>query len=606
MQDFSSAVFLTSDFCIFLEPRHVGGFLGRQDPVSTFILIQWNQQLTRARSNFSVKDLQKAASKLGIKIPDGPDAEDYLHLLQSVEAVMKQIQDSEDYIHPSLSPVETARCRTYWEPKAEDNLLNAWRHRCELTAASPTSTALRGKTIAIKDNICIGGLPTTVGTFTELLCPDGHLPVSPIDATVVSRVLAAGATLKGSSNCENYCASPLSFSAATGPVHNAWQKGFTSGGSSSGSATLVAATMIQRKTGKSCKEAVNIAIGGDQAGSVRIPASYSGIYGLKPTYGLVPYTGAVPLAPMLDHLGPLAANIDDIALLLQVMAGYDGIDPRMTPESPLRHQVLDYAQLLSSFRNRRLNDGEKLGSGLTVGLLTESFAVPGVSDEVRNVVLRSAKSCFAAAGAKVIDISIPMHRDGSLIWTAATRMSMSEWVCQGRTSGFLSFLPPHLHARWPPDQRMYDLLTATNPAIVNVMLSGPFLQDHFGPAVEAKAHRKAFELRAAYDQAFSHVDILVTPCAPTVAMPHPKMQADADGPATVMEKLSVAIGVTTNTAPFNVTGHPALSVPCGFGRVPNQPEVELPIGMQLIGRRWEDSTVLQAAAVFEAGRKLTE
>src|SRR5205823_1883780 len=96
-----------------------------------------------------------------------------------------------------------------------------------------------------------------------------------------------------------------------------------------------------------------------------------------------------------------------------------------------------------------------------------------------------------------------------------------------------------------------------------------------------------------------------TPCAPTVAMPHPKMQADASGPASsVMEKLSVAVGVTTNTAPCNVTGHPALNVPCGFGRAANRPEVKLPIGMQLIGRRWEDATVLKAAAVFEEGRKL--
>jgi amidase len=566
-----------------------------------------DQQLIRARSDVSIKNLQDAAFKLGITISDGPDAEDYLNLLQSVEAVMKKIQSSEDYIHPSLSPIETANARSYWGPPSEDNLLNAWRHRCELVAASPTSTALRGKTIAIKDNICIGGLPTTVGTFTELLCTDGRLPISPIDATVVSRVLAAGAALKGSSNCENYCASPLSFSAATGPVHNAWRNGFTSGGSSSGSATLVAATMIQREKGESCKEGVNIAIGGDQAGSVRIPASYSGIYGLKPTYGLVPYTGAVPLSPMLDHLGPLAANLDDIALLLQVMAGYDGIDPRMTPESPLRHQVQEYAQLLSNFRDRQLVDGERLGTGLTVGLLTESFGVPGVSDEVRDTVLRSAKSCFTAAGAKVVEISIPMHGDGIFIWTAATRLSMSEWVCQGKTSGFLSFLPPHIQARWPPDQKMFDLLTATNPAIVNVMLSSPFLQDRFGPAVEAKAHRKAFELRAAYDQAFAQVDILVTPCAPTVAMPHPKMQADAEGPAaSVMEKLSVAVGVTTNTAPFNVTGHPALNVPCGFSQVSNELESKLPIGMQLIGRRWEDAKVLQAAAVFEEGRNMTE
>ncbi|KAJ5524044.1 hypothetical protein N7494_010694 [Penicillium frequentans] len=559
----------------------------------------------KTQSKISIKDLQNAASSLGIQIQDAQEAEDYLHLLQSAEAVMRQIEAEDDYIHPVLSPVTTTAPRHFEEPKKEDNPLNAWRHRFELVAQIPTSTTLHGKTIAIKDNISIGGIPTTVGTFTELLCADGHLPVSPIDASVVSRVLLAGATIKGSSTCENYCASPLSYSAATGPVHNPRLRGYTTGGSSSGSAALVAARLLHGEDQGPCGETVDIAIGGDQAGSVRIPASYSGIYGLKPTYGLVPYTGAVPLAPMIDHLGPMAGNIEDIAMLLQVMAGYDGIDPRMTPESPLRDQVPNYPKILGDFKTRILEDGEGFGSGLKIGLLGESFEVMGLSDQVRDTVLEATRRCFTAAGAEVIDISVPMHRQGALIWTASTRMSMSEWACQGKTSGFLSFLPPHIQARWPPDQEMYELITATNPAAMNMMLSGQFLKEHFGPSVEAKAHRKVFELRAAYDRALTEVDILVTPCAPTVAMPHPKMQADAEGPSSsVMDKVSVAVGVTTNTAPFNVTGHPALNVPCGFGWDPNHVEVKLPIGMQLVGRRWEDAMVLKAAAVFEQGRKL--
>jgi amidase len=456
--------------------------------------------LTWVRSTISVRDLQNAATKLGIKIPDGQETEAYLLLLQSVEAVMRRIQRSDDYVHPALSPVATTTPRAFWDPPKEENPLNAWRYRCALIAENPTSNLLRGKTIVIKDNISVGGLPTTVGTFTELLCKNGQLPLSPIDASVVSRILAAGATVKGTSTCENYCASPLSFSAASGPVHNALAPGYTSGGSSSGSAALVAATVIHHETGKSLGETVDIAIGGDQAGSVRNPASYSGIYGLKPTFGLVPYTGAVSLAPMIDHLGPLAANLEDIALLLQVMAGYDGIDPRMTPESPLQDEVEDYPRILAEFRNRNLKDEDRIGSGMKIGLLTESFKVPGLSQEVREGVLRSARSFFAAAGAEVKDISVPLHGEGSLIWTAATRMHMSEWACQGKTSGHLSFLPPHIQARWPPDQRMYELLTTTNPAAMNVMLSGPFLQEHFGPSVEAKAHRKVFELRAAYEQ----------------------------------------------------------------------------------------------------------
>ncbi|KAJ6110872.1 hypothetical protein N7486_003107 [Penicillium sp. IBT 16267x] len=559
----------------------------------------------KTQSNLSILELRDAAAGLGIQIQDAQEAEDYLHLLQSAEAVMRLIQAEDDYIHPALSPVITTAPRIFSEPTKEDNPLNAWRHRFELVAQNPTSMILRGKTIAIKDNISIGGIPTTVGTFTELLCSDGHLPVSPIDASVVSRVLLAGATIKGSSTCENYCASPLSFSAATGPVHNPRLHGYTTGGSSSGSAALVAARLLHGEDQGPCGETVDIAIGGDQGGSVRIPAAYCGIYGLKPTHGLVPYTGAVPLAPMIDHLGPMAGNLEDVAMLLQVMAGYDGIDPRMTPESPLRDQVPNYPKVLGDFKTRILEDGEALGSGMKIGLLVESFEVRGLSDQVRDTVLEAARRCFTAAGAEVIDVSVPMHCQGALIWTASTRMSMSEWACQGKTSGFLSFLPPHIQARWPPDQKMYELMTATNPAAMNMMLSGHFLQEHFGPSVEAKAHRKVFELRAAYDRALTEVDILVTPCAPTVAMPHPKMQSSAEGPSSsVMDKMSVAVGVTTNTAPFNVTGHPALNVPCGFGWDSNNAEVKLPIGMQLVGRRWEDAMVLKAAAVFEQGCKL--
>jgi amidase len=551
--------------------------------------------------------LKDIAAKLNISIPDGPDADAYLLLLQSTEALMKQVEASPDYIHPSLTPLPTTNPREFWLPKREENPLNAWRHCCELVAAQPSSSLLRGRTIVIKDNISIGGLPTTLGTFTDILCIDGKLPVSPIDAPVVSRVLDAGATIKGSSNCENFCASPLSYSAATGPVHSPWMHGYTSGGSSSGSAALVSANLVQRQTGQTFGPTVELALGGDQGGSIRMPAAYTGIYGLKPTFGLVPYTGATGLVPMIDHLGPIAEKLDDIALLLQVIAGYDGIDPRMTPESPLRNQVQNYPKQLSEFRSRSLTAGEKLGSSFKVGLLLESFDIPGLSAEVRDTVLQAAKSIFTKAGATVSEVSVPMHREGIIIWTAATRMSTSDYACQGKPGGSLAFLPPHIRVQWPPDQHMYELLTATNPSVVNIMFNGLFLNQHFGPVAEAKAHRKVFELRAAYDRALEDFDVLVTPCNPTVSMPHPKMKADAQGPASsIMDKLNVAVGVTTNTAPFNASGHPAMSIPCGFGHGSGGPEVKLPIGMQVIGKRWEELTLLKAAAIFEEGRHLSE
>ena len=517
---------------------------------------------------------------------------------------MQHVKDVPDYLHPALKPQLTTEPRRFWKLDKKDNPLNAWSHRCNLKYASPNTDLLKNRTVAVKDNISIGGLPTTLGTFPELLSKDGVLTVSPIDASVVSRILAAGAVIKGSSTCENYCASPLSFSSATGPVHNPLLNGYTAGGSSSGSCALVAAGILQENRGKNFGSTVELAIGGDQAGSVRIPASYNGIYGLKPTFGLVPYTGAVSMAPMIDHLGPIASNLEDIAILLKVMAGYDGLDSRMTPESPLANQIKDYPKQLADFRDCLLERSERTAKIMKIGLLEESFKVSGLSSEVRDTVRETARSFFKAAGAEVVDVSIPMHSEGPIIWTVATRPSMSDTACQGKTSGYLSYLPPHVQTQWPPSQHMYDIMSSTNPAVINIMLSNNFAHETFGPALEAKAHRKVYELRAAYDRALDDVDVLITPCAPTVAMPHPPMKDKDGNRSTVMEKLQVAVGLTSNTCPFNVTGHPAINAPCGFSTVPEHPEVSLPIGMQIVGKRWEDETVLMAAALFEEGRRL--
>ena len=140
--------------------------------------------------------------------------------------------------------------------------------------------------------------------------------------------------------------------------------------------------------------------------------------------------------------------------------------------------------------------------------------------------------------------------------------------------------------------------------MANIVLSERFAQRFLPAGIEAKAHRKVFELRNAYDMALKEVDVLITPCAPTIAIPNPRPLNKEGQPLSVMEKLQAAIGLTSNTAPFNVTGHPALNVPCGFSSPPEHPDVQLPIGMQIIGQRWRDEKVIMAAALFEAGRKL--
>lgn len=554
-------------------------------------------------SDIARDKLEELASRLSIRLGHDQDAKDYLLLLQSFEQVMKQVDQMPDYTHPALQAQLVLGGRQFWKPTAEENPFNAWSHRCSFVSEKPDNQLLGGLTVAVKDNISVGGLPTTLGAFSSLFSDDGTYPVSEIDSTVVSRILRAGAEIKGTSTCESFCASPLSFTSAAGPVHNPLLHGYTAGGSSSGSSVLVAAHALASDRDRSWGSTAQIAIGSDQAGSVRIPASFNGIYGLKPTFGLVPYTGATSMSPMIDHIGPLASSLDDIATLLEVMAGYDGLDPRMTPESPLHHQVKRYSQMLTDFR-ATLGIAPRDYSPLRVGLLKESFLMPGVTPAVRDTVLEAASLYFGAAGATVVDVSVPMHLDGPAIWTVSTRPSMSEWMCKGKTSGHLTYLPPHIKLRWPPTQDTYQLLTSSNPAVVNIILSGQLAETDLEPGLEAKAHRKVFELRAAYDRVLEDVDVLVAPCAPSVAMPHPDLSTGGEGGSHILEKLSIAIGLTSNTCPFNVTGHPSLSVPCGFSSPQDQPGVRLPIGMQIIGRRWNDEEVITAAALFEWGRDL--
>ncbi|CAH0003410.1 unnamed protein product [Clonostachys byssicola] len=554
-------------------------------------------------SNLISADLQELGVQLGIEISNSEDLDDYLLLLKSFEAVLKEIDHGQDYIHPSLKPQAVSGSRQFWRPGNHENPFNAWSHRCELVSISPVSDVLKNRTIAIKDNISVGGLPTTLGAPSIAQSSNQKPELSGVDATVVSRILEAGAVIKGTSTCECFCASPLSFTSSTGPVHNPRLHGFTAGGSSSGSCVLVAAHHLASESNGHYGETAELAIGSDQAGSVRIPASFNGIYGLKPTFGLIPYTGAASMSPMIDHIGPLASQLEDIAVLLEVMAGYDGLDSRMSPEAPLRSGVKPYSKILANFRER-CQSGPGMKPKFSVGLLKEAFEMDGVSPEVRRIVHEAATRCFTAAGVTVREISVPMHRDGPIIWTASTRPSMSGPLCQGKTPGYLSFLPPHLQPQWPPSQDLYEAMTKLNPALVNIWFSGKYAAKFSNSAVQAKAHRKVFELRDAYDRAFNEVDVLITPCAPTVAMPHPKAAESEDQSASILDRLATAVGITSNTCPFNVTGHPGLNVPCGFASVPNHPDIQLPVGMQIVGRRWMDEELLQVAALFETGKEL--
>lgn len=530
------------------------------------------------------------------------EREAYLLAIQSADVTINSVYHLPDYVDPRLNPVPTiGGSRRFW--RSEQNSLNAWSHRTDLLAEGPVSNTLRGRRIAIKDNMSVAGLPLTVGTFPQLTSKEGSYPISPIDAVVVSRILEAGGNIIGTSTCENYSLTPLSYSSASGPVHSPWLRGYNVGGSSSGSACLLSLSLARSDGAEGLEEAgdeVDIAMGGDQGGSIRIPASFTGTFGFKPTHGLIPYTGIASLHPLIDHCGPMAKNLNDIATMLSVLAGYDGLDPRMTPESPLHQNVKCYDTELADFT--KSSPPESMGKSLKVGLITESFKVIGMTPEVSSIVHAAATKHFAVTGATVAEVSIPLHSLGPAIWTAATRPMSAELGVSGRAPDLLTHSLPHLHLRWPPDQEMYDLLTLRNPAVINTLFCQTFLDEKYGPGVLNKAHRHVHELRAAYDAALEKFDVLVTPTAISVAPPHPDLRPESQGGSSVLDKIKLAIGAMNNTCPFNATGHPALSVPCGWGSVDGTGEgKKLPVGMQIIGQRWDEMTVLKAARIFEAG-----
>ncbi|THW47197.1 amidase signature enzyme [Aureobasidium pullulans] len=548
------------------------------------------------------EELHTAAKARGFSIPVGSqDETDFLLLQNSFDAVASAVAALPEYIDPRLEPTTVEGGERKWSrPSSEENPLNAWSHKTNLKASSPTSKTLAGKTLAMKDNISVAGAPLRLGTAPELFKGGKHA-ISEIDAIVVKRILEASGTITGTAVCENFSLFPTSVSSETGPVHNAWAAGYMTGGSSSGCASLVSAKDVKEwsekkglsfETSALSEEGVDMAIGGDQGGSIRAPASFGGFYGLKPTTGLVPYTGIVSILPMIDSTGPMARSIEDIAQLLGVIAGYDGIDPRQTPETPLRQAVPNYTGLLAEWQAAKKEAGEWTASaaakGLRIGILKEAWEIAGLNTDVAAIV-RAAAERFGKLGAEVHEVSVPLHLLGPSIWTVAGREAIPRFF-ENRASDLLSHPLPGLEPN-PTDQTFYDKLVYKNPAVINVVLNAEHMETKFGPSLTRKAHMLVHQLRAEYDKVFEKVDILITPTTPTVAGKHCNY-------TSVMEIAQKAVGVTLNTSPFNCSGHPGMSMPCGWSKT-SDGAGKLPVGMQLVAKRWHEMDILKAASAWE-------
>jgi amidase len=333
--------------------------------------------------------------------------------------------------------------------------------------------------------------------------------------------------------------------------------GFTPGGSSTGSAALIAAGDV------------DMALGGDQAGSVRIPASFSGIVGLKPTFGLVPYTGIMGIEATIDHAGPMTADVADNALFLEALAGDDGLDSRQRVP-----RVDKYTQAL----------GQGV-AGLRVAIVREGFGRHDSHPDV-DATVRIAAAHLETLGVTVEEVSIPMHDSGLAIWGAICLEAMYSVMYRGYGFG------QNVAGVYPTS--LVDAMASTSgrenefpDTFKFALLLGQHANKTYGSHHYAKAQNQRRVLTAAYDAKLLDYDLLLMPATAMMTSRIPYRDA---GFLETMQHCWEAIG---NTAPTNVSGHPAISVPCGFG------EGDRPVGMMLIGKHFDEMTVYRVAHAYE-------
>jgi amidase len=497
----------------------------------------------------TTEELKETAKRLGLHIADS-DLEFYRASIDGTVSAYKTIASLDE----ALPQVRYPRTPGY-QPTGDENKYNAWYRKTNIPGAA--TGKLKGKTVAIKDNVCVAGVPMMNGASTL----EGYVPE--IDATVVTRLLDAGATVSGKAHCEYFCFSGGSHTSAHGPVVNPRKPEYSAGGSSSGSAALLAAGEV------------DLAIGGDQGGSIRMPSSYCGVYGMKPTHGLVPYTGIMPIELTLDHTGPMSRNVSDNALMLEVIAGHDGLDPRQ-----INVTTDSYTKALTG----------EIGN-LRIGVVKEGFGLDNSEQEVDALVRKGAQR-FQKLGAHTEEVSIPFHALGLAIWTPIAVEGALMQMMYGNGFGFnwkglyLTSLMDH-HANW---RSRADELSET---LKVSMLAGEYLLRKYQGRYYAKSQNLGRVLRADYDTALAKYDLLLMPTLPLRASPIPKSNASKT------EIVQRAFEVLPNTCPFDVTGHPAMSIPCGLSD-------ERPVGLMLISKHCNESTIYAAAYAFEQSQDWTK
>ena len=418
-------------------------------------------------------------------------------------------------------------------------------HRREGSHASP----LTGVPMQVKDLLCTNGVATTCAS--RMLAE--YVPV--YDATAVSRLREPGAVLLGKGNMDEFGMGSSTENSAFFPTRNPWDTERVPGGSSGGSAAAVAAG------------AAPFALGTDTGGSIRQPASFCGVTGLKPTYGRVSRYGLVAYASSLDQVGPLARDAADCALILQAIAGHDPRDATSLPDP-----VPDYSAALT---------GDI--SGLRLGVPSEYFA-EGMDEGVRAAVT-AAIDQLAALGAEIREVSLPTTE-----YALACYYIIAPSECSANLARYDGVKYGYSHQG---DGDMWEAMERTRqhgfgPEVKRRIMLGAFaLSSGYYDAYYHKAQQVRTLIRQDFTRVFREVDALAAPVSPVVAFP---IGDRADDPVRMYL-------VDVYTLPVNMAGLPAMSVPCGFA--PSDTDQDLPVGLQLIGPHLSEPTLLNIAHTYQ-------
>lgn len=501
----------------------------------------------------TVAEIKRYADRHNLSLSDEA-ARDYRDMIASKTGVLEAL---DGFDAPSPRVTHTDREQGERRDDSADPF-NAFVRRCTVRGAD--EGILAGDDVAVKDNIAVANVELTAAS--KVL--KGYIPE--FDATVVEAVLDAGGTIVGKTNLDEFAVSGSGELSATGPIRNPRDDDYLAGGSSGGSAVAVV-------TGDA-----DIALGTDQAGSLRTPASWCGCVGYKPTYGLVPYTGCLSGGPTYDHVGPIARTVADCARAMDAMTVEDPLDHRQRAV-----EFDDYSAGLT---------GDP--SDLTVGVLEEGFAVESMAPDV-GATVEEALTAFETEGAELREVSVPWHSDGILVWLG---IAWGESAALLRDNGVGYYMDGYYSLGYLTEFAKSRTARADDfaPTVKLKLLLGEFLREVYDGYYHAKAQNLRRDLRAAYDAALTDVDVLAMPTTPTTAF---KYESDLTR-TEIVERAQGKDGRTTNTMPFDVTGHPALSVPCGTD------DDGLPVGLMLVGNRFDDVTVLAAGHAFEEATGLAD